>query len=110
MHLYAGPKEGYYLQRAVKEMGGDPTRILERDKSHDMMADDGMFAILLRMCMDGWVDGILGGPNCRTRSTLRHQPQRMPGHSRTTTYPWGFHVTAKQKLPSVTLTMFFSTG
>ena len=94
VHLYAGPKEGYYLQRAVKEMGGDPTRILEvdilRDKSHDMMADDGMFAILLRMCMDGWVDGILGGPNCRTRSTLRHQPhERRPGPSRTTTYPWG---------------------
>ena len=51
VHLYAGPKEGYYLQRAVKETGGDPTRIFEvdivRDKSHDMVADDGMFAILL---------------------------------------------------------------
>ena len=51
VYLYAGPKEGYYLQRAVKETGGDPTRIFEvdivRDKSHDMVADDGMFAILL---------------------------------------------------------------
>lgn len=73
VHLYAGPKEGYYLQRAVKEMGGDPTRIFEvdivRDKAHDMVADDGIYAILLKMCMDGWVDGVLGGPNCRTRST-----------------------------------------
>ena len=35
----------------MKETGGDPTRIFEvdivRDKSHDMVADDGMFAILL---------------------------------------------------------------
>ena len=59
LHLYAGPKEGYYLQRAVKEMGGDPTRIFEvdivRDKSHNMVADDGIFAILLDV--HGWMGG-----------------------------------------------------
>ena len=61
-----------------------------RDQSHDMMADDGIFSTLLKMAMDGMIDGIIGGPNCRTRSALRHQPhETMPGPSRTVAHPWG---------------------
>ena len=74
IHLYTGKKEGYYLQRAVEEMGGDLTRVFKvdtlRNISHDMMADDGVYSCLLRMAMDGVVDGIIGGPNCRETSTI----------------------------------------
>ena len=74
IHLYAGKKEGYDLTRALKEAGGGTTRLLEvdiqRDQQHDMSKDDAMYAALLRIAMLGWVDAVIGGPNCRTRSEL----------------------------------------
>ena len=94
IHLYAGKKEGYDLTRALKEAGGDTTRLLEvdiqRDQQHDMSKDDAMYAALLRIAMLGWVDAVIGGPNCRTRSELRHHPVTgMPGPSRSLGKPWG---------------------
>lgn len=36
------------------------------------------------------IDAVVGGPNCRTRSVLRHTPREgFPGPSRTAGYPWG---------------------
>ena len=94
IHLYAGKNEGYDLTRALKEAGGDTTRLLEvdilRNQSHDMSKDDAMYAALLRIAMLGWVDAVIGGPNCRTRSELRHHPVAgLPGPSRSLGRPWG---------------------
>ena len=94
IHLYAGKNEGYDLTRALKEAGGDTTRLLEvdilRNQSHDMSKDDAMYAALLRIAMLGCVDAVIGGPNCRTRSELRHHPVTgLPGPSRSLGRPWG---------------------
>ena len=80
LHLYAGPREGYTLERAVKELGGDRMDVLEidlqRGPEHDMMSDE-LYAALLRGALDSRFDAVVGGPNCRTRSVLRHYP--LPG-------------------------------
>ena len=78
----------------MKEAGGDPTRILEvdilRGGSHDTLKDDGVYATLMRMALDGMVEGVLGGPNCRARSELRHVPRiGFPGPARPTACPFG---------------------
>ena len=77
LHLYAGEKDGYTLQRALKEVGGDTTRLVEvdlkRGREHDMI-DGPLYASLLRAAMDSYILGVVGGPNCRTRSVLRHYP------------------------------------
>ena len=45
----------------------------------DMLKDE-LYEKLLRLAMDGVLDCIVGGPNCRTRSMLRHIPK--PGAPR----------------------------
>ena len=96
VHLYAGKDEGFTLTKAMKECGGDTTRLLEfdllRDPDHDMVAKGGLFSTLLRLALDGCVDAVVGGPNCRTRSVLRYFDR--PGYPkpcRSTTYPWGYN-------------------
>ena len=63
LHLYAGEKDGYTLQRALKEVGGDATRLVEidlkRGDNHDML-NGPLYPSLLRAALDG---NILGGPN-----------------------------------------------
>ena len=95
IHLYAGKDEGFTLTKAMKECGGDTTRLLEfdvlRDPDHDMVRKGGLFAVLLRLALDGCIDGVVGGPNCRTRSVLRHHDR--PGFarpSRSVSHPWGY--------------------
>lgn len=82
LHLYAGPDEGYTLGRAWKQAGGDPKRLLELDKvrheSHDIIENKKLYPALLRAAMSGMVKGVVGGPNCRNRSVLRHYP--IPGN------------------------------
>ena len=77
LHLYAGEKDGYTLQRALKEVGGDTTRLVEidlkRGDNHDML-DGPLYPSLLRAALDGNILGVVGGPNCRTPSVLRHYP------------------------------------
>ena len=59
------------------------------------MLDDenGPFASLLRSALDGSLLGIVMGPNCRTRSVLRHYPLAIPGGGprpfRSWDQPWG---------------------
>ena len=78
LHLYAGEKEGFSLQRALKQVGGDEARLLEidvkRGQGHDMLSDTQVYPSLLRAAVEGKLRGVLGGPNCRTRSVLRHYP------------------------------------
>ena len=75
VHLYAGPDEGYTLGRALKEVGGDRSTMVEidilRGEGHDMTLEE-PYASLTRMALDGKMRALVGGPNCRTRSVLRH--------------------------------------
>ena len=84
---------GGLSSKELKEAGGDTTRLLEvdilRNQSHDMSKDDAMYAALLRIAMLGWIDAVIGGSNCRTRSELRHHPVTgLPGPSRSLGKPW----------------------
>ena len=83
LHLFSGEKTGFFLGKAIQEAGGDGELLYEIDikngEDYDMVKDD-LYQKLLRMVMDGWVDGIVCGPNCRTRSMLRHIPK--PGAPR----------------------------
>ena len=62
LHLYAGPREGYTLERAVKELGGDHVDVLEIDLQRDEL-----YAALLRGALDSRFDAVVGGPNCHDR-------------------------------------------
>ena len=102
-HLYAGSSEGYPLKRALKEVGGDTRRLIEIDivrenekatqGCHDMLSEKGPYASLMRGAMNGTLKGVLMGPNCRTRSVLRHYPLDIPGGGprpvRSWLEPWG---------------------
>ena len=83
IHLYSGEKTGLSLGRAVLEARGDDELLYEIDikngEDYDMLKDH-LYQKLLRMVMDGWVEGVVCGPNCRTRSMLRHIPK--PGAPR----------------------------
>eukprot|EP00435_Cladocopium_sp_Y103_P016796 s584_g4.t1 len=81
LKVHPGPSEGFTLARAMKQQGSDPEEILEVDlvkgKDHDVLSNDGVFGALLTASFQGKLKGIIGGPNCRTRSILRHFP--VPG-------------------------------
>ena len=77
-HVYAGPDEGHTLASALQLCGGEPTSIVEidilRSQGHDMLLNQGPYAGLLRCALEGKLKALIGGPNCRTRSLLRHIP------------------------------------
>ena len=99
VYLYAGEKEGYWLGRAVKEVGRDPRKLVEvdilRDRDgeghHDMMKKDGVYSTLLRAALDGKILGVITSPNCRSRCVLRHYPLPggFPRPIRSWKEPWG---------------------
>lgn len=78
VHLYAGESTGFTMSRSWKQQGGEEAKLLEidvkRDERHDMLKDKGVYSGLIRAAVDGRLKGIIGGPNCRTRSKLRHFP------------------------------------
>eukprot|EP00438_Fugacium_kawagutii_P013287 Skav225459 [mRNA] locus=scaffold881:75571:82572:- [translate_table: standard] len=82
-HLYAGEDEGFTLTQAWRQLGGREQKLLEidikRGSDHDMLKDRGPYAALLTAALQGKLDAVLGGPNCRTRSVLRHYP--IPGQA-----------------------------
>ena len=101
VHLFAGEEEGYSLTRALKECGGDQRMLVEldlkrekeKDGSHDILRKDGVYSSLLRAALDNQLRGVVMGPNCRTRSVLRHYPLDVPGGGpkplRSWSEPWG---------------------
>ena len=113
LHLYAGSRDGYTLSRALQECGGDKRRLLEVDvlrqeegqPKHDMLADDGPYAALMRAALDGTLKGVIMGPNCRTRSVLRHYPLPVPGGGprpvRSWGEPWGMAQNTKEEQDKV---------
>ena len=78
VHLFAGKDEGQTLKKTFQEIGGNSENLLEldllRDEKHDFLKENGTFGGLLRAAMDNKLLALLGGPNCRTRSVLRHRP------------------------------------
>ena len=78
IHLFSGPDEGFTLSKAIQQGGGRIHGLLEidkvRDSKHDLTTDSGIYAGLLTVALDGRLEAIVGGPNCRTRSVLRHRP------------------------------------
>ena len=81
IHLYSGKDEGYTLSRALKEQGGEDDLLLEVDVKNGEewdMVGGGCYENLLRLAMDNVIEGVVCGPNCRTRSALRHIP--IPGN------------------------------
>ena len=82
LHLYAGPHEGYRLETAFQEVGLR-NQILEidvlRGDGHDVLGKT-LYPALLRSALSGHIRGVVGGPNCRTRTVLRHYPK--PGAPR----------------------------
>lgn len=94
VHLYAGPDKGFTLKKALTEIGGNGSILLEIvtecDAKWDMLSDEGCYGALLRAAFDGTLDAIVGGPGCRTRSVLRHYKKLgLPGPARTVDYPFG---------------------
>ena len=74
-HLYAGPKEGFTLKKALAELNHG-AKILEvdilRGADHDVSGPSSKaYKGLLRAALDGELHGLVSGPNCRTRSILR---------------------------------------
>ena len=72
-HLYAGG-EGMTFRKAMKDLGLG-ARVLEvdvrRGEHHNMLGQSKAYGGLLRAALDGSLWGLVGGPNCRTRSVLR---------------------------------------
>ena len=81
VHLFAGEEEGFTLKRAFQQQGGDPESLLEidvkRGERHDMLSDNGVYSGLIRGALENKIKAFVGGPNCRSRSVLRHFP--IPG-------------------------------
>lgn len=81
LHVYAGEEEGFTLKKAWTQIGGSDQALVEidikRGKEHDMLKDQGVYSGLLLAALQGKLDAVVGGPNCRTRSVLRHYP--IPG-------------------------------
>ena len=78
IHAFSGQRDGYTLKRAFHEVGGDKRLMCELDVLHGTSESDlgptgTGYALLLRLALDGYAKGWLGGPPCRTRSMLRHQ-------------------------------------
>lgn len=77
LHLYAGEEQGYTFARAFQHVGGDKSLVLEvdwkRGEKWNMLPGREMFPMLLRCALNGWFKAVIGGPNCRTRSVLRHR-------------------------------------
>ena len=77
VHLYAGDQQGFTLKRAMMQCGGQTDRLLEvdlvRGDGHDLL-EEKPFSGLLRAAVEGKLEAVAGGPNCRTRSVLRHYP------------------------------------
>ena len=71
-HLYAGPEDGFTFQKAL----GQASKVLEvewcRGSSHDMLGLSVVYQALLRTALGGAMAALVSGPNCRTRSVLRH--------------------------------------
>ena len=86
LSLYSGKEEGFTLRRAVKDLFGDPRKIIQVDiQNGDRwdMVQGPLYSELMYLAVTGQLGAVIGGPNCRTRSLLRHFPREgFPGPAR----------------------------
>ena len=77
----AGEDSGFTLARAWHQQGGEASALLEidikRGSHHDLSTEVGPYAALIRAALENKIHAIVGGPNCRSRSVLRHY--KVPG-------------------------------
>ena len=81
LHLFAGPDQGFTLHRAWHQVGGEGWQLLEVDVERgeeQNLLKSKLYGGLMRTALEGKIRAIIGGPNCRTRSVLRHIP--VEGH------------------------------
>ena len=101
LHLYAGKREGFTLQKALEEHGLGSRALevdLQRGDDHDMASlDSKAYKGLLRLALDGDLAAVIGGPNCRTRSVLRHYPGG-PRPVRSWEEPWGISAYSPEEM------------
>ena len=77
VHLYAGEREGFTLEKAMKEKGLGKHLLevdIKRGAEHDMLGDSNTYKALLGAALQGAVWGVVGGPYCRSQSVLRRDP------------------------------------
>ncbi|CAL1129507.1 unnamed protein product [Cladocopium goreaui] len=78
VHMFAGESTGFTLARALQQLGAKEGWLLELDiqrgEGHDLLRDKGAYSGLLRCALEGKIKAIVRGPNCRSRSVLRHRP------------------------------------
>ena len=64
--------------RVHAQLGGSEKELIEidvkRGAEHDVLLDSGPYSALLRAVWEDRLKGLVGGPNCRTRSIMRHYP------------------------------------
>ena len=77
-HLFAGEDTGFTLARVWHQQGGNGHSLLEvdikRSPNQDLLQDVGSYPALMRAALEGKLLAVVGGPNCRSRSVLRHYP------------------------------------
>ena len=88
LHVFSGPGESFWhrkLSTATTEVlcvdttGTTPASLLDKN----------VYGYLLSLCATGKVRSIIGGPPCRTVSSLRYQDDGGPGVLRTDAHPYG---------------------
>ena len=92
VHLYAGSEQGFTLRRALQEAGGNTELLIEVDVKRgedEDMTQDQPYASLLRAALDNQINSIIAGPNCRTKSVLRHLPISPTHHGPRPLRRWG---------------------
>ena len=75
LSLYSGQEEGFTMRRAVKDLAGDPRKVDILNGPQWDMVPGPLYAELLYLVVTGQLGAVIGGPNCRTRSKLRHVPR-----------------------------------
>ena len=80
------------MSRAWTQLGEREKELIEidvkRGAEHDMLLDSGPYSALLRAVWEDRLKGLVGGPNCRTRSIMRHYPVEW-GNSPSPLRRWG---------------------
>ena len=103
LHLYSGANEGFTVKRAVGDLCGERRKVVQVDLQNGdkwNMVEGELYSQLLFMAVSGQLGAVIGGPNCRTRSVLRHFPRDgFPGPARAwgKNQQWGLHASSLQR-------------
>ena len=88
LHIFSGPGESFWTKR----LSTATTEVLCVDTACATPASllgKNIYGYLLSLCASGKVCSIIGGPPCRTVSSLRYQQDGGPGILRSDAHPYG---------------------